>query len=105
MAMQMITLLNQIGNGLGEVALIRSQPVSMEWTNELRKSIGLHPGCQFLKELLSLDLSTRTAVYPFLIKGWSSRQIANRLKVSLITIQKLLEVGREQLKKKVAKPH
>jgi DNA-binding NarL/FixJ family response regulator len=105
MAMQMITLLNQTGNGLGELALIRSRTVSMEWTNELRRNIGLHPGCQVLKELLSLDLSTRTAVYPFLIKGWSSRQIANRLKVSLITIQRLLEVGREQLKKKLAVPH
>jgi hypothetical protein len=41
----------------------------MQWTNELRRNIGLHPSCKLLRELLSLDLSTRTVVYPFLIKG------------------------------------
>jgi DNA-directed RNA polymerase specialized sigma24 family protein len=51
-----------------------------------------------------LDLYTRTVVYPVLIKGWSSRRIADRLKVSPITIQKLLEIGREQLKKNLAAP-
>jgi hypothetical protein len=35
---------------------------------------------------LSLDLYTCTVVYPFLIKGWSSRRIADRLKVSLTLI-------------------
>jgi hypothetical protein len=40
----------------------------------------------------------------FLIKGWSASRIAARLKVSLITIQKLLEIGREQLKRKVTAP-
>ena len=76
----------------------------MQWTNELRKNIGLHPSCKLLSELLSLDLYTRTVVYPFLIKGWSSRRIADRLKVSLITIQKLLEIGREQLKRSWQRP-
>ena len=38
-----------------------------------------------------MDQCTRTAVYPFLIKGWSSRRIADRLKVSLITIQTLIK--------------
>ena len=27
--------------------------------------------CKLLRELLSLDLYTRTVVYPLLIKGWS----------------------------------
>jgi hypothetical protein len=76
----------------------------MQWSNELRRNVRLHPSCKLLRELLSLDLYTRTAVYPFLIKGWSSRRIADRLKVSLITIQKLLEIGREQLKRKLAAP-
>jgi DNA-directed RNA polymerase specialized sigma24 family protein len=76
----------------------------MQWTNELRRNIGLHPSCKLLRELLSLDLSTRTVVYLFLIKGWSLRRIADRLKISLITIQKLLEIGREQLKRKLAAP-
>jgi DNA-directed RNA polymerase specialized sigma24 family protein len=85
-----------------ELDLIRSEPISRQWTNELRKSIALHPRSKFLRELLSLDLYTRTVVYPFLIKGWSSSRIAARLNVSLITIQKLLEIGREQLKRKLA---
>ena len=89
---------------LDELVLIGSEPISMQWTNELRKNVGLYPSCKLLHELLSLDLYTRTVVYPFLIKGWSSRRIADRLKVSLITIQKLLEIGREQLKRKLAAP-
>jgi hypothetical protein len=36
------------------------------------------------------------------MKGWSSMQIAGRLKVSSVTIQMLLEIGREQLKRKLA---
>jgi DNA-directed RNA polymerase specialized sigma24 family protein len=36
------------------------------------------------------------------MKGWSSIQIAERLKVSLATIQTLLEIGRDQLKSKLA---
>ncbi len=100
----MTTLLNRTDDRTDELVLIRSEPISMQWTNELRRSIGLHPSCKFLRELLSLDLYTRTVVYPLLIKGWSSRRIADRLKVSLITIQKLLEIGREQLKRKLAAP-
>src|ERR1700730_14738027 len=102
--MQMTTLLNRTDGIPDDLALIRSEPISMQWTNELRKNIGLHPSCKLLSELLSLDLYTRTVVYPFLIKGWSSRRIADRLKVSLITIQRLLEIGREQLKRKLAAP-
>jgi DNA-directed RNA polymerase specialized sigma24 family protein len=76
----------------------------MHWTKELRRSIGLHPGCKLLRGLLSLDLNTRTVVYPLLIKGWSSRQIANRLRVSLTTIHSLLETGRQQLQSNLAAP-
>jgi DNA-directed RNA polymerase specialized sigma24 family protein len=102
--MQMTTLLNRTDGRPDELALIQSEPISTQWTNELRRNIGLYPSCKLLRELLSLDLYTRTVVYPSLIKGWSSRRIANRLKVSLITIQKLLEMGREQLKRKLAAP-
>src|SRR5258708_25225124 len=102
--MQMPTLMNRTDGIPDELALIRSEPLSMQWTNELRRNIGLHTSCKLLRELLSLDLYTRTVVYPFLIKGWSSRRTADRLKVSLITIQKLLEIGREQLKRKLAAP-
>src|SRR5271156_5926443 len=102
--MQTNTLLNRTDDRVDELALIRSEPISMQWTNELRRNLGLHPSCKLLRELLSLDLYTRTVVYPFLIEGWSSRRIADRLKVSLITIQKLLEIGREQLKRKLAAP-
>jgi hypothetical protein len=101
--MQM-TLLNRTDDGLGELALIRSAPISMRWTNELQKSVGLYPSCKLLRELLSLDFYTRTVIYPLLIKGWSSRRIADRLKVSLVTIQKLLESGREQLQRKLRAP-
>ena len=100
--MQIKTLLNRTDDRVDELALIRSEPISMQWTNELRRSVGLHPSCKLLRELLSLDLYTRTVVYPFLIKGWSASRIADHLKVSLITIQKLLEIGREQLKRKLA---
>ena len=102
--MQMTTLLNPIDRRSDELALIQSEPISMQWTNELRRNIGLHPNCKVLRDVLSLNLSTRTVVYPFLLKGWSPRRIAHRLKVSLITIQKLLEIGREQLKGKLATP-
>jgi hypothetical protein len=87
-----------------EIGLIQSEVISMQWTNELRRNIDLHPNCKILKEILSLDLYTRTVVYPFLIKGWSPRRIADRFKVSLITIQKLLELGSEQLKRRLAAP-
>jgi hypothetical protein len=102
--MQMTTLLNRTDGRPDELALIRSEPISMQWTNELRRTIGIYPSCKLLKELLSLDLYTRTVIYPFLIKGWSASRIAARLKVSLITIQKLLEIGREQLKKSWQRP-
>jgi len=102
--MQMTTLLNLIDGRPDELALIRSEPILMQWTNELRRNIGLHPSCKLLRELLNLNLYTRTVVYPLLIKGWSASRIANRLKVSLITIQELLEIGREQLKRELAAP-
>jgi len=89
---------------LDELVLIGSESISMQWTNELRKNVGLYPSCILLRELLSLDLYTRTVVYPLLIKGWSSSRIADRLNVSIITIQDLLEIGREQLKRKLAPP-
>src|SRR5271157_4931778 len=94
--------LNRIDGRPDELALIRSEQISMQWTNELRRNIGLYPSCKLLRELLNLDLYTRTVVYPLLIKGWSASRIANRLKVSLIAIQELLEIGREQLKRKLA---
>jgi DNA-directed RNA polymerase specialized sigma subunit len=103
-AMQMTTLLNRTYDSADELALIRSEPISIQWTKELRRSIGLHPGCKLLRGLLSLDLNTRTVVYPLLIKGWSSRQIANRLRVSLSTIHRLLEIGRQQLQSSLATP-
>src|SRR5271165_5140901 len=100
--MPMTTLLIRTVCSRDELALIRSEPISIQWTNELRKNVGLYPSCKLLRELLGLDVYTRTVIYPLLIKGWSSSRIADRLKVSTITIQKLLEIGREQLKRKLA---
>ena len=100
----MTTLLNPIDRRSDELALIQSEPISMQWTNERRRNIGLHPNCKLLRDVLGLNLSTRTVVYPFLLKGWNPRRIADRLKVPLVTIQKLLEIGREQLKKKCSSP-
>src|SRR5271157_3131477 len=102
--MQMTTLLNRTDRRLDELAFIQSEPISRQWTHELRRSVGLHPSCKLLSALLSLDVYTRTVVYPFLMKGWSSSRIADRLRVSRITIQMLLEIGREQLKRKLAEP-
>ena len=99
--MQMTTLLNGRSD---ELAHIQSEPISIQWSNELRRNAGLYPSCKLLRELLSLDLYTRTVVYPFLFKGWSSTRIADRLKVSLITIQRLLEIGREQLMRRLEAP-
>jgi DNA-directed RNA polymerase specialized sigma24 family protein len=99
--MHMTTLLNRMDITLDEVALIPSEAISNQWTSELRKIVGLHPSCKLLRELWSLDRSTRTVLYPFLIKGWSPRRIADRLKVSLNTIHELLEIGREHLKRKL----
>ena len=99
--MHMTTLLNRMDVTPDELALIPSEPISTQWTSELRKNIGLHPSCQLLRELLSLDRSSRTVLYPFLIKGWSTRRIADRLKVSLNTIHELLEIGREHLKSRL----
>ena len=100
--MQMTTLLSRLDTTRDEIALIQSEPISMQWTNELRRDIGLHPSCKLLRELLSLDLYTRAVVYLFLIRAWSPGRIANHLKVSMTTIQKLLELGRDQLKRKLA---
>jgi len=102
--MQMTTLPDRIDDRPVNTALIQSKPIAMQWTEELRRIIGTHPSCKLLRELLNLDLYTRAVLYPFLIKGWSPRRIADRLKVPLITIQKLLEAGREQLKGKLATP-
>src|SRR5260370_1474767 len=100
--MDMSAFINRKEEITDELVLIRSEQISMQWTKELRRSIGFHPSCKLLREILSLDIYSRKVVYPLLIKGWSSRRIADRLKVSLITIQKLLEIGREQLKRKLA---
>ena len=102
--LQMTTLLNPVDRRSDEFALIQSAPISTQWTNELRRNIGLHPSCKLLTDLLRLYPYTRTVVYPFLIKGWSPRRIAERLKVSRVTIERLLEVGREQLKRSLEHP-
>ena len=59
-----------------ELALIQSERISTQWTNELRKNIRVYPTCNILKAILSLDVYTQTVVYAFLIKGWSSSRIA-----------------------------
>src|SRR5260370_30612536 len=61
-----------------------------------------YPTCNILRALLCLDVYTQTVVYAFLIKGWSLSRMAEHLGVSLITIQELLESGREELKRKLA---
>jgi hypothetical protein len=40
--MQMRTLLNPIDRRSDELAVIQSKPISMQWTNELRRNISLH---------------------------------------------------------------
>ena len=102
--MQVTTPLNRIDDRSVDTALIQSKPITIQWTEELRKTLGTYPSCKLLRELWNLDLYTRTVLYPLLIKGWSPRRIADRLKVPIVTIQKLLETGREQLKKKLATP-
>jgi DNA-directed RNA polymerase specialized sigma24 family protein len=97
----MTTLLNRMDVTTDELALFPSEPISNQWTSELRRIVGLHPSCNLLRELLSLDRPTRTVLYPFLIKGWSPSRIADRLKVSLNTIHELLETGREHLKRRL----
>ena len=100
----MTALVNRTDEVPDELALIQSERISTQWTNELRKNIRVYPTCNILKAILSLDVYTQTVVYAFLIKGWSSSRIAEHLDVSLITIQELLENGREQLKRKLVEP-
>lgn len=98
----MITLLNRIDRLPAEIALIQSQPIANRYTDELRKISEINPNCKLLRELLGLDLCTRTVAYLLLIKGWPPRRISDRLKVSIITVQKVLKIGREQLMEKLA---
>jgi hypothetical protein len=70
-----------------ELALIQSERISTQWTNELRKNIRVYPTCNILKAILSLDLYMQTVVYEFLIKGWSSNRIAEHLDASLDLVQ------------------
>ena len=87
-----------------ELALIQLDRISTQWPNELRRNIRVCPNFNILRALFSLDVYTQTVVYAFLIKAWSSSRIAQHLDVSLITIQELLEKGREQLKRKLVEP-
>ena len=100
----MTTLLNRIDGRPDEIALIQSQPIAIRWTDELRKISEINPNCKLLRELLGLDLCTRTVVYLLFIKGWTPHRISDRLKVSIITVQKVLKIGREQLMEKLATP-
>jgi DNA-directed RNA polymerase specialized sigma24 family protein len=100
--MQTTTLLNRIEDLPVDTALNQSRPIALQWSEELRRIVATHPRCRLLKELLNLDLYNRAVLFLLLVKGWSPRRIADRLKVSLVTIQKLLETSREQLKSKLA---
>src|SRR5271170_5692217 len=88
-----------------ELALMQSERVWTQWTNELRQNIRDCPTCNILKAIFSLDLNTQTVVYVFLIKGWSASRIAAHFDVSLITVQELLTNGLEQLKVTLIQSH
>jgi hypothetical protein len=103
-------------NPFDELALIQPEPISAEWTGEpsfgfvllareLRRNIRVYPDCKLWRALLSLEAHTQTILYASLIKGWSSRRIAETLDISPITIQELLEDGREDLKRRLVEPH
>jgi DNA-directed RNA polymerase specialized sigma24 family protein len=94
-------LFNRVDYQTAELAAIQYKPLATQWTEELRTNIQTHPRCRMLKELLNLDLYTRAVLYPFFIKGWTPRRIADRLKISLVLVQELLQTGREQLKRKL----
>ena len=98
-------LVNRTNEVPNEFALIQSERISTQWTNELRKNIRDYPTCNILKAIFSLDVYTQRVVYAFLIKGLSSSRIAEHLDVSLITIQELLKNGHQQLKRKLVEPH
>jgi DNA-directed RNA polymerase specialized sigma24 family protein len=100
--MRKSAVVNRTDGRAAEVALVEPECISTRWTNELRRNIRVYPTCNLLKALLSLDAYTRTVLYAFLIKGWSSSRIAEHLDVSLIAIQGRLESGRERLKRKLA---
>jgi DNA-directed RNA polymerase specialized sigma24 family protein len=97
-------LLSRTNGVPDEVALIQPERISTEWADELRRNIRVYPACNLWRALLSLDVCTQTVLYAFLIRGWSSSRIAEHLDVSLITIQELLENGREELKRKLVEP-
>ena len=102
-------------NPSDDLAFIQPESISTEWTGEpsfgfvllareLRRSIRVYPDCNLWRALLSLEVNTQTILYASLIKGWSSSRIAETLEVSLITVQELLESGREDLKRRLAEP-
>jgi DNA-directed RNA polymerase specialized sigma24 family protein len=97
-------LLSRTNGVPDEVALIQPERISTEWADELRRNIRVYPACNLWRALLGLDVCTQTVLYAFLIRGWSSSRIAEHLDVSLITIQELLENGREELKRKLVEP-
>ena len=100
--MRKSAVVNRTDGRPAEVALVEPERIATQWTNELRRNIRVYPTCNLLRVLLSLDAYTRTVLYAFLIKGWSSSRIAEHLDVSLIAIQGRLESGRERLKRKLA---
>ena len=99
--MRKSAVVNRTDGRPAKVALVEPERIATQWTNELRRNIRVYPTCNLLRVLLSLDAYTRTILYAFLIKGWSSSRIAEHLDVSLIAIQARLENGREQLKRKL----
>jgi DNA-directed RNA polymerase specialized sigma24 family protein len=99
--MRKSAVVNRTDGRAAEVALVEPESIATQWSNELRRNIRVYPTCNLLRVLLLLDAYTRTVLYAFLIKGWSSSRIAEHLDVSLIAIQARLENGREQLKRKL----
>ena len=97
--MRKSAVVNRTDGRPAKVALVEPERIATQWTNELRRNIRVYPTCNLLRVLLSLDAYTRTVLYAFLIKGWSSSRIAEYLDVSVIAIQELLENGQEQLKR------
>ena len=100
--MRKSAVVNRTDGRPAKVALVEPERIATQWTNELRRNIRVYPTCNLLRVLLSLDAYTRTILYAFLIKGWSSSRIAEHLDVSLIAIQARLESGRERLKRRLA---
>jgi hypothetical protein len=85
-------------------ALIRSEPISMQWTSESRRNIRLHPSYKLLREPLSLEPKHPDNWLPTPNQGLEFASDRGSFEGLTYYNSKLLEIGGKQLKRNLAAP-